>query len=57
MLRWIPEHGETTQRVADSEDYADFRKDNGYIDNYFEIVEMMIRSNKLKDPIDELLEF
>lgn len=57
MLKWIPKYGETTQCVADSEDYADYRKDNGYTDDYFEIVEMMIQNNRLMDPIDEVLKF
>lgn len=48
MLRWIQKHGETTQKVADSEEYADYRKDNNY-DSYFQIVQMMIRNNKIEE--------
>lgn len=46
ILEWIPVHGETTQKIADSDEYKEYREEQGF-DTYFKIVQMMIRNNPL----------
>lgn len=48
MLKWIPEHGEATIDVAESEEHQKYREEQGYND-YFSVVEMMVRNNPLNN--------
>lgn len=53
MLEWIPIHGEITQKIADSDEYKEYREEQGF-DTYFKVVQMMIKNNQIKNNLDNL---